>query len=473
MTWTFEAVAPLRFGYGRRPGEAPVADRDSLLAQVPQGAATPPGFVSGHSPARIKTLYDLNERIKNARKQNRPEELEAVREERRQFWKRAYGGDAHDRVLWSVTQPLGFYERLAFFWADHFTVSAYRRSLRHVVGPFEAEAIRPFIAGDFVTLLRHAALHPAMLVYLDQYRSYGPNSELGLDRGRGLNENLAREIIELHSLSVDGPYSQSDVRQFAELLTGLVVERKSGRQGFNPKASEPGTMRVLDRVYGASPDGLDAVLAALEDLARHPATARHIARKLAVHFLSDSPPDDVVRHMEAAYRDNDTALMPVYRALLEHPASWQTFGQKVRQPFDFLVTTLRVALPPGKLDEVTARQARMEEGDGMMGDGGRPREWPWTLRPLSRMGQLPWSPPGPDGWAEAAEAWLSPQGLTERLAMVAELVRGPWVRGKPKALIERAFGDGPVDRLGLLTLEAGNAKEARALILASPEFQRR
>ncbi len=471
MDWTFEAVAPLRFGYGRRQGEAIVNDRESLLAQVPQGAAQPAGFVSGKSRARIKRLVALNNRIKAARKQKDAKEQEAAKRERGQVWQGSYGADAHGRVLWSVRQPLGFYERLAFFWADHFTVSAQKRTLRHLVGPYEVEAIRPHIAGDFATLLRQAALHPAMLFYLDQHRSIGPNSKLGRERERGLNENLAREIIELHSLSVQGPYGQGDVRQFAELLTGVMVDQKTGKQTFNRQASEPGTKALLGRVYGASPAGLDAVLEALDDLARHPATARHVARKLAIHFLSDDPPEEVVRHLEAAYRDNDTALMPVYRALLEHPASWQTFGQKVRQPFDFLVTTLRVALPPAKLAEVTARKT--VEGEGMEAGRGRPREWPWTLMPLSRMGQLPWTSAGPDGWAEEAEAWLSPQGLAERLALVAELVRGPWVKSKPKDLLATAFGDGPVDRLALLALEAGNAREARALILASPEFQRR
>ncbi|GAB5471730.1 MAG: hypothetical protein Kilf2KO_47600 [Rhodospirillales bacterium] len=487
MDVSFEAIAPLRFGYGRRPGEPETPTPESLLAQVPEGTGQQPGFGREGTAERLRRFHDLIVTFREARKAKDKQALEAARAARSAYLFNTYARDAHARVLWSVSQPLGFFERLAFFWADHFTVSTQKQVIRHLAGCFEAEAIRPNIAGDFVTLLRRASLHPAMLIYLDQNRSVGPGSTVGKRGERGLNENLAREIMELHSLGVDGGYDQADVRQFAELLTGVTIDRPKGRRVFDERQAEPGSKELLGQVYGAEVHDMPAVHQALEDLARHPATARHIARKLAVHFLSDDPPEEVVEHLTATYQNNDTQLMPVYRALLEHPAAWETYGQKIRQPFDLIVTSLRIALPPGEEADFTAPRTEADEDEAMMAGnamagnamagGGmqsvlKPRNFRWTLLPLNRFSQLPWSAPGPDGWPEAAEAWISPQGLTERLAFATRLAKGPFRRTSAKRVMRAAFGEEGSDRLALLALEARGA-EARTLILASPEFQRR
>ncbi len=470
----FDLIAPQRFGYGRKPDQAPPQDRQSLLDQVPAGAAGKAGFVASDSKSRIRQLRDITLRLREARKVKDGDRILAVRHERVSFMRNAYVPEAHERVLWSVLQPDGFYERLAFFWSDHFTVSVAKASLRALVAPYEAEAIRPFIAGDFRALLRSAVLHPVMQLYLDQNRSVGPGSPMGLRSKRGLNENLGREVIELHTLGVGGAYSQDDVRQFATLLTGVTVDEDEGVSTFDPDLSEPGTMTVLGRRYGGDPAGLAAVLQALDDLARHPATARHLAWKLAVHFLADEPPDAVVQHLAETYLDNDTALMPVYRALLEHPASWQTYGRKVRQPFDYLVSALRVALPPGRERQAARpRHKAFETKDGTMSTDPLPGHYPLTLAPLNAMGQLPWSAPGPNGWPEVADAWISPQGLTERIAFADRLAGGPLRKTSPQELFDEAFGPLSPDRLALLMQETTRAQEATVLLLASPEFQRR
>ncbi len=474
MERRFEEIAPLRFGYGRKLGEDPPQDAQSLLDQVEPGAAKKVTFARDPSETRIKDLRRLTERQRRARKNKDNDKARAVKRERISFLRGNYVEEAQERVLWSVTQPDGFYERLAFFWADHFTVSVAKTSLRALVSSYEAEAVRPFIAGDFRTLLRKAALHPAMQLYLDQNRSVGPDSKAGRRRKRGLNENLGREIIELHCLGVGGHYTQDDVRQFATLLTGVTVDEDAGVAVYDRDLVQPGLKTVLGRSYGENPDGIDAVYRALDDLAHNPSTGRHLARKLAVHFLSDEPPEAVVQHLEATYYDNDTQLMPVYRALLEHPASWETFGQKVRQPFDYLVSALRVSLPPGREAKITkARKKAFKTKDGMMSNDPLPRHYPYTLAPLTAMGQLPWSAPGPDGWAEAAEAWISPQGLTERLSFVTRLSRGPLKETQPKRLLADAFGPAETDRLALLMQEADGRSAKQSLILASPEFQRR
>ncbi|MBC6406245.1 MAG: DUF1800 domain-containing protein [Rhodospirillales bacterium] len=450
MERSFEEIAPLRFGYGYRRGEEPAIDREALLTQVPAGAANPAGFAGGTTPERLKALSMMG-----------GGEL-----------RRVYGGDAHARVLWSVEQALGFYERLAFFWADHFTVSRVKRPLRVLVAPHEVEAIRPFIADSFSTLLQQAVLHPAMLMYLNQSRSVGPNSKRGRKGRRGLNENLAREILELHTLGVQSDYSQDDVRQFAMLLTGVTVQRKTGGSTFDPAMSEPGSVRILGKTYAAGAEGFEAITQALDDLAHHPATAKHLAWKLARHFLSDKPSEEVVQHLAAAYRDNNTQLMPVYRALLEHPAAYQTFGQKIRQPFDFLVTALRLALAPDDMAKAV-QPTQLQEEEGSMDMEVNPFPSSLTLQPLTAMGQRPWDSLGPDGWAEEAVAWISPQGLTERLSFAIRMAKGPLRRLKVSAMMRQAFGPLAEDRLALLLREAQGAKEARVLILMSPEFQRR
>jgi len=472
MERSFEEIAPLRFGYGYRRSEEPVTEREALLAQVPAGAASPAGFAGGTTGERRSRYFEFLTRSKEARRRKDPEAADKAKRERRQHLRSTYNSDAHARVLWSVEQPLGFYERLAFFWADHFTVSGVNRELLDLVAPHEVEAVRPFIAGDFSTLLRQAVLHPAMLIYLDQNRSVGPNSERGRRSDRGLNENLGREILELHTLGVQGDYSQDDVRQFATLLTGITVQRKTGEATFDPARSEPGGVQILGKTYAAGAGGFEAIIEALDDLAHHPATARHLAWKLARHFLSDEPPEEVIQHLATAYRDNGTRLMPVYRALLEHPAAYRTFGQKIRQPFDFLVTALRLAPTPDDLAKAV-QPIQSQEEEGMMGMEIDPSSFPLTLQPLTAMGQMPWRSVGPDGWAEEGAAWVSPQGLTERLSFATRMARGPLRRTRVPAMMRRAFGPLAGDRLALLLQEVQGAREARALILVSPEFQRR
>lgn len=239
-------------------------------------------------------------------------------------------------------------------------------------------------------MLKLAVLHPAMLMYLDQVLSYGPESPEGIKRKRGLNENLARELIELHTLGVGADYSQDDVRQMAELLTGVVFDPEVG-QAFDPDRAEPGDETVLGRVY--SGEGMKPVRA-LDDLALRPETAAHIARKLAVHFVSDTPDVGLVAAMTQAYTASGGDLMAVYGALLGHPAFPLGPLAKVRQPFDFMAASLRAL----GLDDVRLIK---------MGNGKFRRN---ILLPMGGMGQ-PWQEPGSDGWPEVAEASDHAAGL--------------------------------------------------------------
>lgn len=347
-----------------------------------------------------------------------------------------------------------FRERLFAFWADHFTIAAGRETAPMPYA-FGEDAIRPHIAARFEVLLTGATLHPGMLEYLDQVRSIGPNSSRAESKGGGLNENFARELMELHTLGVGADYSQTDVREMAKLLAGLGYDMRKG-YAFNKKRAEPGPKTVLGKTYGD--EGEATVREALADLARHPATAQHICRKLAVHFLSDTPDARVILAMVGAWQQSDGDLLAVYRAMLMHPAAWLPNLAKARQPWDFILASLRALGVTG---------ATVVAWDDKVLDT-------IVLKPLRQMGQIWKTPRGPDGWAEEAEAWITPQGLAERIdwAMTrpARLVKS---LPDPTDLAKRALGDLASPAVLWAAERAENRAEGVGIVLASPEFNRR
>ncbi len=354
-----------------------------------------------------------------------------------------------------VAVPL--HDRLTEFWRDHFTVHMGPVRLRPWEPLFTAQAIRPHVAGRFADMLRAAVMHPAMLIYLDQTMSVGPNSPGGSGRDRGLNENLAREVLELHTLGAGGPYGQDDVRQLAELFTGM----RAGFDGFEfrPHLAEPGAETVLGRSYGgADPARIEDITAALDDLAAHPATAAYIARKLAVHFTSDNPDAGLVRALEARFRDTEGDLASVTGVLIDHRASLDSFGQKARRPLDFVLGAVR-ALGP-EADRLRAMRA------------GTVRDL--FDRPLQGMGQAYRRAPGPDGWPETLEAWISPQGLAGRIgwAMAAPSEFRPDLPD-PRGFVDLALGPLASEATRFAAAAAETRWEGVGLILSAPEFNRR
>ncbi|MEX2520395.1 MAG: DUF1800 domain-containing protein [Paracoccaceae bacterium] len=446
-------IAAVRFGYGFRPGEDGPANAGALMASLAPGAAF--DAIGGPSLDERIAQFRRFETLRKANKNNanRPK-MEAVRKR----IKARHQADIRARTMASVISPHGFFERLAWFWSDHFSLSGKGLIGKVVAGRYEADAIRPYLAGPFRRLLRAAATHPAMLHYLDQDRAMGPASAAGRRRGRGLNENLAREVIELHTLGVGAAYDQDDVRQFAELLTGIGVDRNSGLTTFRPGQAEPGAEQVLGESYGGGAARLADIYAALDDLAAHPATARHIARKLATHFVADEPSAALVSHMELAFKDSDGDLSMVYAAMLAHEESWARFGEKVRQPFDFTVAALRASGP--QPDEIAALRDAKEGFPGLM-------------RPLQRMGQAPMNPPGPQGWPEDAASWITPQGLAARIDWASRLGRAVAARRDPREFLSTALGGIAGRETRFAATNAAERWEGIALVLASPEFNRR
>ncbi|UDF02767.1 DUF1800 family protein [Asticcacaulis sp. AND118] len=344
---------------------------------------------------------------------------------------------------------IGFHERLVMFWANHFAVSADKGlPLRVLAGAYEREAIRPHVTGRFRDLLLAAERHPAMQLYLDNDASIGPNARANRNGKRGLNENLAREIMELHTLGVNGGYSQTDVTSFAKVITGWGVDR-GGRSPdgfrFNANAHEPGAQTVLGKRY--ADDGERQGVRVLEDLARHPATAKHIATKLVRHFVSDQPPAAVVERVTQRFLDTDGDLTQVYAALIEAEESWTAPRAKLRTPQEYVIASLRALDTPIQ-----------------------PQRFAQSLRVL---GQPLWQPPGPNGFSDLASVWATPEGLNNRLDLAYQLSERPAEKTDPRRFAE--------DRLkGLIsetTRRAVALAETRpqglALVLLSPEFMRR
>jgi uncharacterized protein (DUF1800 family) len=319
-------------------------------------------------------------------------------------------------------------------------------------------AIRPHLTGLFEDLLIAAVLHPIMIKYLDQDRSVGPNSVHAARGGKftDVNENLAREVMELHTLGVNGPYTQTDVRELAELLTGLAVA-KPMRLNFRKNMSEPGSETVLGRTYGGEDANINDVKAVLRDLARHPATAAHLARKLAVHFISDSPDPELLNALEARFLATGGDLGAVTEALLSHPAAWTPARQNVKPAFHYVASSLRaLAVDPAAINALDERTARS-----------------MFISPMAQMGHLWQKPSGPDGLPEEDAAWIAPQGIAARLQWaitVPQMLMADLP--DPRDFVGAALGD----TIPPAVQFAADAAETRAdgigLILASPAFQR-
>jgi uncharacterized protein (DUF1800 family) len=462
---TLDAVtAANRFGLGARPGEIERARSDPrtwLQKQLTGSRTVPDDIRRLPSSAEIFKTYSELRRDRNEAKA----EGEAA--------KRLLGGLRAKLVPYYLDQVAARYrvavrsdeslrERLVHFWTNHFAVSADKPQVLALAGALENEAIRPHVAGRFVDMLTAVEAHPAMILYLDNQASIGPDSQLAQRRGRraansdrklGINENLAREILELHTLGVDGGYSQQDVTTFARALTGWSIGTdrfpgggEPGKFAFHDGAHEPGTKTILGTRYSQS--GIAQPRAVLADLAKHPATARHIAAKLARHFIADEPPPDAVERIAKAFLDSDGDLPTIHRAVLEIPAAWTAPATKFKTPHELVVSTFRA------LDFVPAE----------------PRQ---VAAPFDLLGQRPYTPGSPAGWPDTATQWDGPDALLKRIEWAGSVAARVASREQPLSLGERSLGAALNERTRVAISRAASAEQGITLLLASPEFQRR
>src|SRR5262245_9048581 len=403
------ALALHRFGLGPRAGSiASVASdpRGALLAELNRpraGQIDNPSLQT--SGAANRMVFENNAKqlaeqklAKKKRDENPDMQVPAMDPEPKQktgekkgpppLPQRIFLQEAGARIDAAVGAEIGFVERLAWFWSNHFCISA---GSTVMAGAYEREAIRPHVLGRFREMLLAAEGHPGMLIYLDNQTSIGPNSIAGINNTRGLNENLAREILELHTLGVRTVYTQEDVTNFAKVLTGWTIiptatnPAHGGEFQFHPRMHEPGPQTIIGTTY---PDnGVEQGRAVLADLARHPATAKHVAFKLARHFVADDPPGPLVDRLADRFLETEGDLKETAIALVNAPEAWTDDRRKIKRPGEWLIGAIRATGLRGTPERMT----RMMVG----------------------LGEPLWRPPAPNGFSDDSAAWLD--GLAQRL----------------------------------------------------------
>jgi uncharacterized protein (DUF1800 family) len=456
-------IAANRFGLGARPGEIEAASRapkDWLMAQLdePAGQPTPLGeqkLMSGGELVVDALEYQRQQKIMRQARANDPE-ADPVKS----FFKnrvKLFNDEMAARFAHGFATDRPFAERLVWFWSNHFGVSAMNPRATTFVGAFEREAIRPHITGSFEEMTQAAVRHPAMLLYLDNAQSIGPDSPAGARSGKGLNENLGRELMELFTLGVDGGYTQADVIAMAKLLTGWSLDRNGGGDNgfrFYPARHEPGEFTLRGKTY---PAGYNGTVAAVSDLARDPATARHIAGKFAQAFISDAPSQESVARLEQTFRRTKGSLKALAQTAVNDPHAWTPQPGKMRSPVEYVTAAYRLlGLPKaGTAPDAAERQVRGAMGAARL------------------MGEFPLSAPSPKGWPLDSASWSGPDAILNRV----EWARQVGQRIPPTANVAGLAEQGLGPLLGAATktamMQASSKGEAVALLLASPEFQRR
>ncbi|MEQ1781300.1 MAG: DUF1800 family protein [Hyphomonadaceae bacterium] len=465
------AIAATRFGMGAAPGDISAAASDPrgwLKAQVRPDSAILPG-------GQLLSARQILQARQRLRASNNEADM------RREVAQRAnQDGIEHmrDEVIARIRQasetPNSFAERWVRFWANHFTVAVRTPVLAGLAGPFEREAIRPHVFGTFANLLRQATFHQGMLIYLDAAESIGPSTVIGRRKDKGLNENLAREILELHTLGVGAGYAQADVIALANALTGWTVgglqpaitratrasyrrrnkaqpqarddDDMAGQVVFVDALHEPGPRIVLGKQYQEG--GREQAPAILQDLARHTATARHIATKLARHFVADHPPASAVTKLSDVFVRTGGNLADLARAVIDLDEAWLPEQQKFKTPEELVVSIARIA-------------------------PGQPRYAGAIGKVYASLTQLPFRAPSPAGWPDDAASWAGPDAVKKRLDWVNAISRGMARGASPGEMLDTALGELASSRTRQFVEHAESAEQGFTLALMAPEFQRR
>jgi len=424
---TSGTAARVAFAFQQAQRAARQAERAAQQAAAPSGGASPPQMndQSAPPPAPMRNPGP-----------GLPQQI--------------YLAEAKARIQAALGAEIGFLERLVWFWSNHFCVSADKGNVRQICGAYEREVIRAHVLGRFSDMLLAAESHPAMLIYLDNARSIGPDSIAGLRQKRGLNENLAREILELHTLGVRTVYTQEDVTRFANVITGwtFVPFRQDPVRGgefeFNPRMHQPGAQTVIGRSY---PDaGMQQGRDVLAALARHPATAKHVAAKLARHFVADEPPPALVERLAKRFLATQGDLKEVTKALVAAPEAWEAPRAKLKRPGEWVIGMLRAA-------------------------GITPPDIGPVMQAHNLLGEPLWRPSAPKGFADESAPWLD--GLAQRLDIANQFARRVGAEADPREVFEQALAPLASSETRQAVLRAESRPQALALLFMAPEFQRR
>ena len=472
------ALALNRFGMGPRPGsiEKIASDpRGALLAELDNPPALPATAASLPSSTKAyRTVADANAKRQakaimatraeaEAKKQQmaanttmvegtvpttseaaNKSAAEAIPDPGRQI----YLDEAKLRTDAALSCDIGFTERLVWFWSNHFCISADK--IQSMSGAYEREAIRPRVLGRFAELVQAAEGHPAMLFYLDNLGSMGANSIAGINRSRGLNENFAREIMELHTLGVRSGYTQDDVISFANVLTGWTLippgndPERGGEFTFNPRLHEPGGQTVLGKPYDQ--EGVEQGRAVLRDLAAHPATATHVATKLARHFIAETPPPSLVEQMANTFRETDGDLKEIAKTMVSAPEAWSEPPSKLKRPGEWVVGMVR-ATGITQVDPT-----RFTAGQELLGEAL-------------------WRPPAPKGYPDDEASWID--GVGRRLDVANNFAEHIAGQADPQDIIENVFASSVSSEVKQAVNRAESRQQALALLFMSADFQRR
>jgi uncharacterized protein (DUF1800 family) len=458
------AIAANRFGLGARPGELAQLSHDprgALRAQLAGGAPVMPGTGLANSADILSQALKLRRERRLARAAAAQNADAALVMKVAQLYKPVYVDDVNARLRAALTSERPFVERLTYFWTNHFAISVDKVAVLGLAGSFEREAIRPQVLGNFSQMLLAATRHPAMLLYLDNQTSVGAHSRLAQraqqgagERRLGINENLAREILELRTLGVSGGYTQADVTSFARVLTGWSIGSDSGRfaEGspgefvFREAMHEPGAQVVLGKRYAE--DGAAQGVAVLNDLAHHPATAEFLATKLARHFIADEPPREAIDKLAHAYRASAGDLPSVYRALIDLPACWaQTFA-KFKTPSEYIISSLRgLSLPENYVDKARAS--------------------------FALLGERIYSPGSPAGWPDRSADWDGGGAVLKRIEWADALGQKMGSHRDAALLAPEWLGGGMSVATKTSIARAATGAQALTLLLTAPEFMRR
>jgi len=451
------AIALNRLGLGARPGDVARVGTDPrrwVLSQVGRSPALHPLEAELRSTTE---LYGIFAAARNApigpdgTPQLNPQTAAQIALEGGQ----AYQLEAVARLNRLAVSEAPFADRWLGFWSNWFTVAGNSARTIGLVGAYEREAIRPKIWGRFEALLLSAELAPGMLVYLDNATSFGPNSQAGRRIGRGLNENLAREILELHTLGVDGGYTQADVTELARALTGWTVAGgrvarfargvPPGQATFIELLHQPGARTVLGRSYPAT--GREQAPAILRDLAAHPAVARRVAERLARHFIAEAPPEAAVAALAEAFTRTRGDLAELARVLIARPEVWAAGPSRFKTPDQFLVSSVRAL----SLTEVNARATRQA---------------------YDQLGQQPWRAPSPKGWPETSAEWAGPDALIKRIEWAQAVAERVPATLNPSTLAREVLGGWLSEGTARAIARAESPRQGFVLFLMSPDFQR-
>jgi uncharacterized protein (DUF1800 family) len=469
------AIAVNRFGLGARPGEALPADpRAWLVEQADPRTSSyqpmPPALANQPSSATLAAQFGERQQAlreaKNSANDDKSDKSDraAVRKQYAMEIRDDYRGAVDARVTSALVTTTPFVERLVHFWANHFAVSIEKPPVAMLAGSFENEAIRPHVLGRFEDMLIAAEQHPAMQIFLDQARSVGPDSPAAAraamrdpEHKRGLNENLAREIMELHTLGVRSGYSQADVTEFARAMTGWSLgamnanarnpePAQPGQFVFRARLHEPGVRTIMGRQYAQ--EGVAQPLAVLHDLATSRATAHHVADKLARHFVADTPPPALVERLAGVFNSTQGDLPSVYRALIESPEAWTSAPAKFKTPWDWTISSLRGL---GRTDLRGVQAAPI----------------------LTQLGQQTWKPGSPAGYDDIAASWAAPDALVRRVELAQRFAARSSATLDARTLAPQLLPGSLSDATATAVSRAESAQTALALLLVSPDFLRR